>query len=285
MLRGNVIMTNQKKIHSVQINQSDFESRDDTTVTWLGGSGFLINCSGTIILIDPLLSVKPEDPELSECGLKLKIRLPLLAEQVAKADYVLYTHADIDHLGPITALTLAKLNPRFIGTYPVYYQLTQLGVNPKRVSVCRVGEKIDVDGILVQITPADHPWQLQAIERGGRPYRMGECCGYILNTKDGRIFFPGDTRLMEEHLDIKDIDLLVLDVSKDEYHLNHVSAAVLANNLPNAYLFPTHYGTYYSDKPAHIGEPGDVYPKISNANQRGLLLSPGEPFVVKSFKE
>ena len=278
-------MTNQNILQSVLINQSAFAPRENTTVTWLGGAGFLINCAGTIILIDPLLSVRPEDPELSECGLKLKINLPLFANKVPKVDYILYTHADIDHLGPITALTLAKLNTRFIGTYPVYYELTQLGINPKQVSVCRIGEKMNIGDISVEITPADHPWQLMARERGGRPYRMGECCGFIFNTKDGRLFFPGDTRLMEEHLEIKDIDLLALDVSKDEYHLNHVSAVILANNLANAYLFPVHYGTYESEKPAHIGEPEDIYPKISNANKRGLLLAPGESFVVIPFNK
>lgn len=274
-------MTNQFKLKTVPLEQSAFEQRADTTVTWLGGSGFLINCAGTIILIDPVISVFPEDPLLSECNLKLKIDLPILAEQITKVDYVMYTHSDIDHLGPITALTLAKLNPKFIGTYPVYYQLTQLGVNPKQISVCRIREKMLIGNILVEITAADHPWQLMARERGGRPYRMGECCGFIFNTKDGRLFFPGDTRLMEEHLEIKDIDFLALDVSMDEYHLNHVSAVVLANNLPNAYLCPIHYGTYYSDKPAHIGEPTDIFPKIHNGEKRVLLLSPGEEFKVK----
>ena len=276
-------MTNKIKLNTVPIQKSAFDQRDDTTVTWLGGSGFLINCRGTIILIDPVVSVSPGNPILSECNLKLKITLPIFADLIAKVDYVMYTHADIDHLGPITALTLSKLNARFIGTYPVYYQLTQLGVSPKQISVCRIREKMEIDNILVEITPADHPWQLMARERGGRPYRMGECCGFIFNTKDGRLFFPGDTRLMEEHLEIKDIDFLALDVSKDEYHLNHVSAVVLANNLANAYLCPIHYGTYYSDKPAHIGEPEDVYPKINNADKRGLRLLPGEPFVVKPF--
>ena len=278
-------MTDQNELFTIQIDHTAFAPREDTTVTWLGGSGFLINCAGTIILIDPVISVMPENPKISECGLKLKIDLPILANQITKVDYVFYTHADNDHLGSKTALTLAKLNAKFIGTYPVYYQLTQLGVNPKQVSVCRTREKIKIDDILIEVTPADHPWQLMAIERGGRPYRMGDCCGFIFNTKDGRLFFPGDTRLMEEHLEIDNIDLLALDVSKDEYHLNHLSAVILANNLPNAYLLPIHYGTFVSTKPAHIGEPADVYPNINNANKRGLLLSPGEPFMFKPFKE
>lgn len=86
---------------------------------------------------------------------------------------------------------------------------------------------------------------------------------------------------MEEHLRIRGIDLLALDVSMCEYHLNHTSAVVLANNLPEAWLFPLHYGTYDSPQPAHRGNPRDVFKNVVDGDRRGLLLPPGEPFVLK----
>ena len=258
-----------------------FSNRGDTAVTWLGGAGFLVNSRGTVILIDPVLSLSPDKEGCSEAGLKLKTALPIQAQQVLRVDYVLYTHSDIDHLGPITALALAKKGAKFYGTYRVYHALTQLGVSPKQAFVCREDEPVQLGGIAVDVTPADHPWQLKDLKRGGRPFRAGECCGYILNTPDGRLFFPGDTRLMEAHLRIKNIDLLALDVSMCEYHLNHTSAAVLANNLPEAWLFPLHYGTYDSPQPAHLGDPCDVFKNVTDGDRRGLLLPPGEPFVLK----
>ena len=109
--------------------------------------------------------------------------------------------------------------------------------------------------------PADHPWQLKDLERGGPPYRMGECCGFLIDAPEGRLYFPGDTRLMEYHLSLTDIDVLALDVSTCEYHLNHTSAIVLANHFPKAYLLPFHYGTYDCPTVAsHCGEPEDIYP-------------------------
>lgn len=272
-----------QQLQPVPISAAAFAKQESTTVTWLAGAGFLVNCRGTIIFIDPLLSVSPDDENISEAGLELKIPLPLKAVDVPRVDYVLYTHSDIDHLGPVTAMALAGQGANFIGTYPVYYQLTQFGVSPKQVAVCRTEEPFVIGDIKVEVTPADHPWQLKDLQRGGRPFRMGECCGFILNTPDGRLFFPGDTRLMEEHLRISDIDLLALDVSMCEYHLNHTSAAVLANHLPNAYLLPLHYGTYHSEFPAHQGDPRDVFSKVSNGEKRGLLLQPGEPFEVRKF--
>ena len=42
-----------------------------------------------------------------------------------------------------------------------------------------------------------------------------------------------------------------------------------------------HYGTYDCPTVAsHCGEPEDIYPYITNSLQRGLILAPGEPFVV-----
>lgn len=261
----------------VPIQAAAFDKIDETRIQWLAGAGFLVNCRGTILFLDPLLSTKPGEPWTSEAGLKLKIPYPMVAEAIHHADYVLYTHSDIDHLGPQTALELAKRKPVFIGPHPVYHALTQLGINPKSIQICRIGDSIALERITLEITPADHPWQLQDVEKCGKPFRYGDCCGFILNTPDGRIFFPGDTRLMEDHLQIHDIQILALDVSTCEYHLNHTSAAVLANNLPEAYLLPLHYGTY--DKPekgAHSGDPEDVFKRVENGDNRALRVAPGE---------
>jgi L-ascorbate metabolism protein UlaG (beta-lactamase superfamily) len=130
--------------------------------------------------------------------------------------------------------------------------------------------------IQIEPTPADHPWQLQNPSRG-KPFRQGDCCGFILNTLDGRLFFPGDTRLMEEHLCQRDICFLALDVSICPYHLGHTAAIRLANIYQDALLVPLHYGTYDApDKEAHLGDPADVFVHVVNAEQRVHILAPGE---------
>ena len=269
-----------KRKPAVPIPASAFEASSETTVTWLSGAGFLVNCRGTCLLIDPVLTKDPKDSSRSEAGLPLKVAFPILADAIPAHCHVLYTHADADHLGPVTAQTLAKKKIPMTGTLAVFERLARLGVPPEQIEVLRTEETMEIDGIRIESTLADHPWQLKDLKRGGRPYRLGDCCGFILNTPDGRIYFPGDTRLMEQHYRIRDIDLLALDVSTCEYHLGHTSAVILANQFPSAYLMPFHYGTY--DCPeiaAHRGEPEDVYPKITKSDKRGLILAPGEPFV------
>lgn len=265
---------------TIPIPQTAFQDSGGTVVYWLAGTGFLIHSHRHNILIDPVLTVKPDDPSMSEAGLPLKTNYPISAAEIPKNCYVLYTHADADHLGPETARILAGKGLTMICVPAVFERLARLGVPPEQIITLRVYESMKVGDILVESTPADHPWQLKDLARGGRPYRAGECCGYILNVPEGRMFFPGDTRLMEEHLRIPDIDLLALDVSTCEYHLNHTSAAVLANHFDHAVLLPFHYGTY--DCPnvaAWCGEPEEIYAKVTNGEPRGKILAPGEEFL------
>lgn len=272
---------------SVTIPLSAFDRRNDTAIYWLGSAGFLLNCRGTVILIDPVLTTQPGRDDISETGLKMSIPYPIKAAEVCKADIILYTHPDNDHLGPDTASTLAKLNPHFIGPHTVFRKLANLGINPYAIETCRTGDRIEIGvAITIEVTPADHPWQLQDPKRCGKPFRSGDCCGFILTTPDGRFFFPGDTRLMEEHLYIKDIDVLALDVSLCAYHLNHPGAIVLANSLPDALLIPIHYGTYDApNKAAHCGDPADVFVHVTNAEKRARILAPGQPIILKDRSE
>jgi L-ascorbate metabolism protein UlaG (beta-lactamase superfamily) len=262
---------------TVPIGNEAFETIEHTAVYWLGGAGFLINSRGKIFLLDPVLLTQPNAPGVSEFGLKLKIDFPLSPDRIPRLDAVFYTHPDADHLGPLTALALAELRPKFVGTHTVFEKLVRLGVSHTLIEICRTGETAECSDILVEITPADHPWQLKNPFHGEHPYRMGDCCGYIFNTADGRLFFPGDTRLMEDHLRIRDIQLLALDVSLCEYHLGHTSAVLLANTLEEAVLIPQHYGTYDAPgKAAHVGDPSDVFQHIRNSDRRGKILAPGE---------
>lgn len=270
----------------IKIKQEAFEKTDFTSITWLASAGFLINIRGTIILIDPVLMTKPDHEYISEAGLKMSIPYPIKATDISKVDAVLYTHPDNDHLGHDTAQILAKLNPRFIGPHTVFNRLAQIGISPKNIETYRTGDIIKINDIIVEVTPADHPWQLQDPQRCGKPFRSGDCCGFILTTPDVRCFFPGDTRLMEEHLKITDIDLLALDVSLDPFHLSHLGATVLANSMPQALLVPIHYGTYDApDKPAHLGDPNDVFNKVKNGDKRSRILAPGEFLTFKNGVE
>lgn len=261
---------------TVPLNEQAFSKTMDTAVTWLGGASFLVNARGLIILIDPVLTIIPDNPMINEIGLKMRASHPIEAMNIPRVDIVLYTHIDDDHLGPETAKVLMKHQPIFIGPPPVFEVLAKLGADPERVRVFRNGDTYNSETTTITFVPADHPWQLLDPAKFGRPFRSGDCCGFVVETLDARCYFPGDTRLMEEHLALKDIDILALDSSVCTYHLNHFNAVSLVNTLNKALLIPFHYGTY--DAPESLalnGDPMDIIRNSKDGASRLRNLSPG----------
>jgi L-ascorbate metabolism protein UlaG (beta-lactamase superfamily) len=254
----------------------------ETALWWLTNAGFLVNSRGTVLMIDPVILLDPDSPGTSETGMRLLVDLPLLASEVPRLDAVLYTHSDDDHLARPTARELMRTEALFVGPPPVAEALLGLGLPTDRVRVARGGETIDIGNTAVAPTPADHPWQLRDPQELGPPWGSGDCCGYVVETPDGTIWCPGDTRLMDEHLQMQDVDVLLLDVSRNEYHLGVENAARLANILGTPHIIPYHYGTYQApDHPAYNGDPAEVSAKLGDADKRFHVLAPGERYIVR----
>lgn len=262
------------------LEKEAFEQINHTEIRWLGGTGFMINARGSVLMIDPLLIVKNDNGKKTcEEGLELLIDFPIDAKDVPNLDILLYTHADDDHLGRDTAKELANLKPQIFGPPLAFVRLARAGVDPEIVEICRYGDVIEHGSFRIEVIKADHPWQLQDPDRYGKPLRVEDAVGFIITTPDGVFLFPGDTRLMEDHLKLRylDIDFLALDVSKCQYHLNILGATTLANLIDKALLTPYHYGTYFAPTiPAHCGDPEDVFVNVKNREKRERTTAPGQ---------
>jgi L-ascorbate metabolism protein UlaG (beta-lactamase superfamily) len=254
-----------------------FAPSERTLVTWLTGGGFLVNARGTLLMIDPVIALDPTRPGVEETGHRLLVDLPIEAHDVPRLDAVLYTHADADHLAPRTATALARLAPTYLGPPPCVARLAALGIAADPVEI---GRPRTIGPATVTPTRADHPWQLLDPARFGAPWGPDDCCGYRIETPDGVLWCPGDTRLLDEHLTQPHVDLLLLDVSPDTYHLGVESAARLAAAYPAATLLAYHYGSY--DAPtstAFNGDPAAVAARLADPTR---LRTPaaGEPVSV-----
>jgi L-ascorbate metabolism protein UlaG (beta-lactamase superfamily) len=231
-------------------------------------------------MIDPVISLDPSAPQTSETGMRLLVVLPLEAAEVPRLDVVLYTHADDDHFARATAEALVGTDALFVGPPPVARELAKMGLAAERVHTASAGEAVEVGRVSVTPTPADHPWQLADPEQFGEPWKQGDCCGYLIDTPDGRIWCPGDTRLLDEHVQLSDVEVLLLDVGRNEYHLGIDNAARLANILDPPHIIPYHWGTYDEpDHAAYSGDPEDVRERLRNPDAFHLL-APGEEFVL-----
>jgi len=275
-----------RALATTALTEEAFAVSSDTALWWLTNAGFLINSRGSLLMIDPAIMLAPGSTETSETGHRLLVELPITASRAPRLDAVLYTHGDYDHFAPASAQELARTGALFVGPPPVAARLQELGLPEERVRVARPGDVLAIGEVSVTPTPAEHPWQLRDPAKFGAPWGREDCCGYVVATPDGVIFHPGDTRLMEEHLQLQGVDVLLLDVSRNQYHLGVADAARLAETLGAPHIIPHHYGSYDAPEAAahnpYNGDPAEVRSRIRDAEQRFHVLAPGERFVVTS---
>lgn len=286
MLNQKIDLTNRVPLRAketVEIPPSAFDERHDTVLYWLGGGGFLMNSRGTIVMVDPVIEMD-RDTMTSETGHKMLIPFPISANRVDHVDCVLYTHPDLDHVGPTTSRILARKRVRRLAPQRVALNLLEHGVKLDDITTCRKGDHHQVNDVRIEVIEADHPWQLIDREKHGKPLRGDDACGFVVRTPDGTFLFTGDTRLLESHLDISDVDVILVDTAKCAFHLNVEGAIILCSAYPSAFLIPYHYGVF--DEPTipaqEQGNPEDVFRCVPNADRRAFVLAPGEPFILEN---
>jgi len=261
------------ELQSQKIPPSFFGPRSDTVVTWLGMAGVLVNCRGTALLIDPLITlVESEGEMLCEGHYRLRTPLPIESRQMPHIDVVLFTHADGDHFSRVTAeVFAARETTKFVAPPPVERGLLNLGVSKERIVTARDFDSIEFGAAVVEVTPALHDWQDE------NPWRRGDCCGYVVRTPDGSIWHPGDTRLIDELLEVKDVDVLFFDVAAVRSHLGPEGSAKLAVSSGAKVTIAYHYGTFVLPKGSYGNcDPKDALPYTQGLSARFLLLNPGE---------
>jgi L-ascorbate metabolism protein UlaG (beta-lactamase superfamily) len=235
-------------------------------------AGAVINTRGVIILIDPLITtVEKNGRAHNEVGYPLKLSHPIEAEEVPRVDLILYTHADEDHFGRVTAKTLAGLGGKFIVPHPAASALRSIGVQDEQIKPAREGDSHRVGGVEVTITPALHDWQEE------NPWRREDCCGFLVKTPDGVIWHPGDTRMIPELLEVRGVDVLFFDIAAVDSHLGPQGSAQLALTSGAKALIAYHYGTF--DLPPGTFatcDPADALPYLHDVPARFLQLNPGE---------
>jgi len=260
-----------KKLKTIPIQNSFFDKREDTIFAWLGMAGAVINCRGTIILIDPLISYGT-DNKTCETGDRLLVPLPVTAEKIPKTDIVCYTHADSDHYAEKTAKILnERLSPTFISPGPVFQKLDELGIDKSRQIRIKDFATYSFGEAEITVTPALHDWQKVD------PWKREDCCGYLIKTPDGTIWHPGDTRLIHELEEIKNVDVIFFDVAAVDSHLGPEGSARLAETSGAKAMIAYHYGTFDLPPGSYGGcDPDDSLPFIKNLKADFLKPDPGE---------
>lgn len=239
-----------------QMNKDDFQQIDHTEVYWLGNGGAMINARGTIILIDPLLE-----------GFDMPIytEAPILPEEIPHADAVLITHCDNDHFSRATLMDLKGKVDSFHAPHYVASLFEELGIEAQGHDI---HDKFTVGNCTVELTPADHAWQNMSPKHSKvRHYEMEDYCGFWIETPDGKVWMPGDSRLMEEQLTYEHPDLILMDISDGSWHIGLHGVKKLTDTYHDSKLIPIHWGCVHADWKEFNGDPAVVRDMIINPDR------------------
>jgi L-ascorbate 6-phosphate lactonase len=199
------------------------------SLVWLGNLGWLIHADGTLIATDLDLHL---DLRLRPSPVPVEAIAPQLAA-------LLVTHEHGDHFNPQTVRYLAERSScRFVLPASCRAKAREIGIPDDRVDLARPGSTLDVAGVAVTPTHALHGHLHGSVYRGASL----DDCGYDIAIGGLRLFQPGDTVLLHEHLEMGAVDLLF--VSPTEHNTGIAQSVELIRATAARTIVAQHFGTY-----------------------------------------
>jgi L-ascorbate 6-phosphate lactonase len=176
-------------------------------LTWLGQAGVRLDLGGAVLVIDPWVS--PHDDRL--------IPPPSLELAADGVDWLLVTHEHLDHLDLPFLPTLLERSPSVRVVLPGPLVPFVEGVVPARQVVpVQPGDRLDLDGVPLRVTPAFHGVTPEdAYGDGSAIGGLPRFVGYVLGA-ERPVYHAGDTIVdhrLTEVLRPLGIDLALLPVN------------------------------------------------------------------------
>lgn len=207
-------------------------------IRWLGHSAFKIIVNGKNIYIDPFKVSESND-----------------------ADYVLITHPHYDHCSIEDLQKVVKEGTRIIAHVDCESKIARLsdGIEIKPIAL---GQKLKLEDLEVEAVPAYNT---------NKEFhtKSQEWLGFIITIKGKRIYHAGDTDLIEEMENFKDIDLALLPVS-GTYVMTAEEAVEAAKKIKPKLAVPMHYASI-------VGSEEDANKFISLCEQAGIKAEKMKP--------
>jgi L-ascorbate metabolism protein UlaG (beta-lactamase superfamily) len=246
----------------------DLLAARDLAVCWLGNAGWLLRGDGRLIGID--------------LDLERANRLhpaPISSEDLAPVlDALFVTHVHGDHFGEHTGRLLAERSScAFVLPASCLERAASLGVPEARITVARPRQPCEVHGIRIEPQRALHGHTSFSVYR----HANLDDCGYVITLDGRRVFHPGDSVLLQDHLeDLGQID--VLFVSPTFHNMHVADSKTLVETLRPRAVFPQHFGTYQpTDQNSFwtVGYPDELRTALSSEmRERFRQLEQGQIF-------
>lgn len=250
--------------------------RQGMAVWRMGNAGWIVKSGDTSISFDLELGL----------GQRLQPAVAAPADLASEIDVAFVSHHHTDHCNPATIRALAAGNrTTFVLPSTCVKILTNLTIPADRLIVPKPLQPFDVKGLHVEPVHAIHGNQEFTVLTREPDFveSIAANCGYVVTIGGKRVFHPGDSVLTEEHIGLKNIDVLFVSPTVHNMHVDR--SAVLINHLEPQYIFPQHFGTY-RETPANMfwtrGYPEELRDRLSTQlQQRYHQLQVGEQFEIR----
>ncbi|MFP5275555.1 MAG: MBL fold metallo-hydrolase [Acidobacteriota bacterium] len=215
------------------------DHHEGIAVWWMGNSGWLIKSGDLLFASD--LDLEADSREYP------KIHPPPLTPQqlagILDVEFVTHQHGDHCNVPTIQGLAQGSRTTFVLPTTCVR-EVAALKIPQERIIVPEPLQPFDVRGIHVEPIHAIHGNQEFTVLTREPDFveSIAHNCGYVFTIGGKRFLEPGDSVLTEEHLNLKNID--VLFVSPTIHNMYTDRSMILINQLQPSYIFPQHFGTY-----------------------------------------
>ncbi|MFC1544621.1 MBL fold metallo-hydrolase [Gemmatimonadota bacterium] len=242
---------------------------DGVAVWWTGHNGWLIKSGGILIGTDLVLDAAD----------RLQ-HSPVTANDLAgELDISFVTHEHGDHFNNKVSRVLAKSSDcLFVVPANCLEKARELGIPEKRIRVAVPGEPFDILGVHVLPIRALHGHSQFSVYRNANL----QDCGYLI-TIGGKIFLqPGDSVLLQDHLELQNVDVLFFSPTEHNMHIQQ--SVMLINELEPDFILPQHRDTYRQTPQNRYwtnGYPYEVRTHLSRSlRERYHILEQGEYLIV-----
>jgi L-ascorbate metabolism protein UlaG (beta-lactamase superfamily) len=242
----------------------------EISLCWVGNDGWLIRGEGKLIATDLDLD---RSSRLRPSPVPALDLAPVL-------DAIFVTHEHGDHFGENTTRILAERSAcTFVVPVNCVERARGFSIPESRLVVARPRQPFEIAGIHVEPQRALHGHTNFSVYR----HANLDDCGYVLTLHGRRLFQPGDTVLLQDHLeDLGRID--VLFVSPTLHNMHVADSKTLIETLRPDLVIPQHFGTYQPTEQNSfwtVGYPDELRAALSRDMQEHFhKLEQGELFCV-----
>ncbi|MFY4812136.1 MBL fold metallo-hydrolase [Haloarcula sp. AONF1] len=219
---------------------------DGITAEWLGYATLRLEGEDTVVYFDPgrygVLTGEwePDTPGIGH---------PPTQDYAPKdGDIVCVTHIhhyDPDGIRRVASEDATVVAFEGINVHATDRDLDRLADLDHEVRKVSMEADVLVDDVPIWTMPAYNHEDGRNLKDDGSPiHPKGIGCGFLVSLDDTRVFWPGDTDVLEGHAEL-DVSLFVPSIAQN-YTMNRHEAAHLAEEMDPDLVLPMHYNTFES---------------------------------------